>query len=80
MKEMFLDNNQLVRLPDDFGKLFNVYELRLMNNRLEALPPSIGNLTNLQLLFLRNNCIKELPGSVSCPVFSVPYSSASHSQ
>jgi hypothetical protein len=62
LKEMYLDNNQLVRLPDDIGKLFNLYELRLMNNKLETLPPSIGALTNLQLLFLRNNVITSLPG------------------
>ena len=64
IKEMYLDNNHLVRLPDQFGDLFNIYELRLMNNKLECLPASIGKLTNLQLLFLRSNNIKELPGEI----------------
>lgn len=36
---MYLDNNMLVNLPDDFGKLFNIYELRLMNNRHPSAPP-----------------------------------------
>ena len=64
IKEMYLDNNELRSLPEDFGNLFNIYELRLMNNQLEALPPSIGKLTNLQLLFLRSNNLKELPGEI----------------
>ena len=61
IKEMYLDNNNLVRLPEDFGNLFNIYELRLHHNQLECLPPSIGKLTNLQLLFLRNNNLTDMP-------------------
>ena len=55
VKEMYLDNDELKRLPEDFGNLFNIYELRLMSNELSSLPASICKPTSLQLPFLRSN-------------------------
>ena len=60
VKKMYLDHDELKRLPEDFGNLFNIYGS--MNNELSCLPASIDKRTNQQLSCLCSNYIQELPG------------------
>jgi Leucine-rich repeat (LRR) protein len=56
-----LEENKLISLPANFGKLTHLQELDLSDNELESLPESLTALENLRILDLRNNNLKQLP-------------------
>jgi hypothetical protein len=70
VKKMYLDHDELKRLPEDFGNLFNIYGR--MNNELACLPASIDKRTNQQLPCLCSNYIQELPGKRSAAAMPSP--------
>eukprot|EP00913_Durusdinium_trenchii_P013478 g12658.t1 len=55
-EDLWLTGNQLQTLPDTFGGLTKLQQLRLGRNRLRELPESFGQLCSLKLLALEE-CI-----------------------
>ncbi len=55
-----LTDNNLSKLPNDFGKLKNLKILFLSNNLFEEVPMVLANCPNLSMIGFRNNNIKSL--------------------
>lgn len=45
---LYLNDNNLLRLPSDIGKLLNLHTLDLSNNKLRSLPAELGELILLR--------------------------------
>ncbi|UJR21780.1 hypothetical protein I4U23_024855 [Adineta vaga] len=58
---LYLNDNQLTRLPSEIACLTNLVTLDLSNNKLRNLPSEIGELISLRELNLTNNSIRNLP-------------------
>ncbi|CAF1314762.1 unnamed protein product [Rotaria sp. Silwood1] len=58
---LYLNDNQLIRLPSEIACLTNLVTLDLSNNKLRNLPSEIGDLITLRELNLTNNFIRNLP-------------------
>ncbi len=72
VKEIYISNNKIRKLP---SWLFNKNEIEfldLSNNRIESLPYFLGNLHNLNELVLNNNNLSALPESIS-GLYSLEY-------
>lgn len=64
-QELYLDQNQLKKLPDAICNLHNLTILNVAHNSLKTLPENIGNLKNLKFLSLNGNKhLKRLPKSI----------------
>lgn len=61
LTRLFLNDNQLQRLPPDISFLRNLFLLDLSCNKLRSLPAELGDLYNLRELLLNNNCLRSLP-------------------
>ena len=59
MKTLSLNNNNINKLPNDFGLLKNLTLAILSNNQLTILPSNISELINLKTLILTGNNISE---------------------
>ena len=55
-----MNNNQLVKLPNEIGELTNLLYLEIGNNKLKSLPEEIKYLTNLQELHIEWNALSEV--------------------
>ncbi|XP_039968872.1 CCR4-NOT transcription complex subunit 6-like isoform X1 [Bactrocera tryoni] len=58
---LYLNDNQLLRLPGDIGLLSNLRTLDLSSNKLRSLPAELGELIQLRELLLNNNYLRNLP-------------------
>uniref|UniRef100_A0A182W382 Uncharacterized protein n=1 Tax=Anopheles minimus TaxID=112268 RepID=A0A182W382_9DIPT len=58
---LFLNDNNLTRLPHQIGQLVNLRTLDLSTNKLRSLPAELGELIQLRELLLNNNYIRLLP-------------------
>ncbi|CAM2706299.1 unnamed protein product [Rotaria socialis] len=58
---LYLNDNQLTRLPSEIVCLTSLVTLDLSNNKLRNLPSEIGDLITLRELSLTNNSIRNLP-------------------
>jgi CCR4-NOT transcription complex subunit 6 len=58
---LYLNDNQLTRLPSEIACLNHLVTLDLSNNKLRNLPSEIGDLITLRELNLTNNSIRNLP-------------------
>ena len=63
LERLFLDDNQLTRLPEYLGDLHALYDLRVESNRLTELPASLGRLRSLIRLWCGDNLIARIPDS-----------------
>ncbi|KAI1318827.1 hypothetical protein EDD11_005673 [Mortierella claussenii] len=61
LKELYLSNNKLWKLPDNLQKMVRLEVLDIRDNQLYLLNPSIGRLKALRQLDIRNNHLKSLP-------------------
>jgi len=61
LTSLYLNDNNLVRIPSEISKLTCLVQLDLSCNKLRNLPPEIGELTTLRELLLHNNFIRALP-------------------
>uniref|UniRef100_A0A1B0G3N8 Uncharacterized protein n=1 Tax=Glossina morsitans morsitans TaxID=37546 RepID=A0A1B0G3N8_GLOMM len=58
---LYLNDNQLLRLPADIGLLVNLRTLDVSSNKLRSLPAELGELIQLRELLLNNNFLRVLP-------------------
>eukprot|EP00960_Hanusia_phi_P058272 763837-Hanusia_phi.AAC.6 len=65
LTSVFLSENHLAGLPQDFYVLTNLVELRLNNNQIKTISPSVGDLTKLNSIWLHNNMLTTLPFQIS---------------
>jgi Leucine-rich repeat (LRR) protein len=65
IKELFLAENPLKRLPPDIGHLASLEKLYLGDTQLRALPKEIGNLKKLKALHVPSNRLSALPKEIA---------------
>lgn len=58
---LILTDNQIEKLPSDFGKLTRLRKLALAGNNIQSLPESMANCTQLELIRLSANHLSEIP-------------------
>lgn len=58
---LYLNDNQLTRLPPDISMLVNLQYLDLSGNKLRSLPAELGELVYLRELHLGYNMLRSLP-------------------
>ncbi|KAJ8022709.1 CCR4-NOT transcription complex subunit 6-like [Holothuria leucospilota] len=61
LTSLYLNDNQLSRVPPDICKLTNLLTLDLSCNKLRSLPIELGDLVTLRELYLNNNQLRALP-------------------
>lgn len=61
---LYLDDNNLTRIPDEVFKFVDLEGLMIQKNNIEILPPEIGQLINLKVLRLDNNNLTLLPHEI----------------
>jgi Leucine-rich repeat (LRR) protein len=73
LRELHLNGNQLVALPDTIAGLVALEKLSVANNRLATLPPQIAGLSRLEELNLNGNpLVQGLPPEVgACSALEV---------
>ena len=64
LTSLYLNDNNLVRLPPEIGRLTGLIQLDVSCNKLRNLPAEIGELVNLREMLLHNNFIRALPCEV----------------
>lgn len=65
LQELYLNNNQLKKLPNSLGSLKSLRILNVSNNSLRNLPNEIGDLSSLRTLIVTGNPdLNHLPHSV----------------
>jgi CCR4-NOT transcription complex subunit 6 len=58
---LYLNDNNLMRLPPVVSSLNNLQILDASNNKIRTLPAEIGDMTSLRELYLSNNQLRVLP-------------------
>lgn len=61
LTSLYLNDNNLTRIPPEICRLTCLVQLDLSCNKLRNLPPEIGELVTLRELLLHNNYIRTLP-------------------
>lgn len=61
---LFLNDNNLTRIPPDISRLSNLRHLDVSSNKLRSLPAEIGDMVTLRELLLCNNTIRNLPNEL----------------
>jgi Leucine-rich repeat (LRR) protein len=65
LQVLFLNKNQLTRLPDTLGNLTRLHQLFLQSNSLSYLPSTIEQLTQLQYIDLNSNKLESIDTNLS---------------
>ena len=61
LQALVVNNNRLVSLPEEIGKMSTLMKLDVSCNEITHLPVQIGDLTSLKVLNLRRNHLQEIP-------------------
>merc|ERR1712223_2085134 len=65
LQALIVNNNRLVSLPEEIGKMSTLMKLDASCNEITHLPVQIGDLTSLKVLNLRRNHLQEIPIEIS---------------
>ncbi|XP_071749902.1 leucine-rich repeat and calponin homology domain-containing protein isoform X6 [Lepeophtheirus salmonis] len=65
LQGLIVNNNRLVSLPEEIGKMQTLMELDASCNEIAHLPVQIGDLSSLKCLKLRRNHLQEIPVEIS---------------
>jgi len=65
LQALVVNNNKLVSLPEEIGKMQTLMELDASCNEITHLPVQIGDLAGLKVLNLRRNHLQEIPIEIS---------------
>lgn len=60
-----MNNNKLVSLPEEIGRLEKLIQLDVSCNEITHLPTQIGDMTSLRSLNIRRNLLVELPRDIA---------------
>ncbi|XP_060556179.1 leucine-rich repeat protein soc-2 homolog [Ruditapes philippinarum] len=66
LEEVYLNENELVKLPDSLCRLKHLKVLKLTGNQLKVLPEEFGELTALEKLSCDENILFRLPKTFGC--------------
>uniref|UniRef100_A0A8C3QSN0 Uncharacterized protein n=1 Tax=Cyanoderma ruficeps TaxID=181631 RepID=A0A8C3QSN0_9PASS len=69
---LYVDSNNLKKIPAEIGTLRRLERLTLSNNSLSSLPAEMGALQRLRSLHLANNSLTELPAPL-CQLRSLTF-------
>lgn len=61
LTSLYLNDNNLQRIPPNITKLNSLLHLDLSGNKLRSLPAELGDMTHLKELLLNNNALRVLP-------------------
>lgn len=61
---MYLQNNNLLEVPAQFGKLEHLKEIYLSNNQLTTLPVELADIDSLKKIDVRDNPIQSIPSKL----------------
>ena len=61
LQGLIVNNNKLVSLPEEIGKMSTLMQLDASCNEITHLPVQIGDLASLKTLNLRRNHLQEIP-------------------
>lgn len=65
LKALGMDDNHIVYVGEEIGKLTNLTTLNLADNVLQQIPPSISNIISLKSINLENNHLTYIPDEFS---------------
>ncbi len=65
--QLFLNNNRIEVVPDEFAALGNVTFIYLNSNRIRAIPPAVAQMKSLQGMYFTSNRLTEIPA----PIFTM---------
>merc|ERR1719225_1189175 len=65
LQGLIVNNNKLVSLPEEIGKMNTLMQLDASCNEITHLPVQIGDLASLKTLNLRRNHLQEIPIEIS---------------
>ncbi|XP_067935566.1 CCR4-NOT transcription complex subunit 6-like isoform X2 [Watersipora subatra] len=61
LRVLYMNDNQLQRIPSEIAKLQKLQVLDLSNNRLRGLPAELGDMPELRVLNMESNQLRQLP-------------------
>lgn len=64
LTELYINHNNLTRLPPEIGKLKNLVILDASGNSIKTIPPELGLLTELREVLLFDNMISVIPAEL----------------
>ncbi|KAL0481541.1 leucine-rich repeat protein SHOC [Acrasis kona] len=68
LKEIILDHNKILSIPDSITELPELMQIKVSHNRLKALPLEIHRIPFLYSIYASHNAISSLPNNIGdCP-------------
>jgi Leucine-rich repeat (LRR) protein len=75
---VWLDNNEIIKIPPEIGLLSKIGYLYLDNNALSTLPRELSKMSRLGGIWLGYNCFSEIPSTLSDSGILMAYLNNNH--